>query len=570
MTIVSKIIRSGTALSLSSALYASIGLSVVTAAPTKAEETQIIHDAEFVLVRNQHVEKWAEQDADISARLAEIRKRNGGAPPNIIYLLIDDLGFGEFGIPELNQVRGYKTPSLNELAEEGMSFSRMYTEPSCTPTRAAFLTGRHPIRSHMLEAKIVPPEGSGLHADEVTIAEVLSGVGYNTAHIGKWHQGDIEQAYPHNQGFDYASFAMHNQAAYGMMTTDGEAERWAFSVAPDANNGSYVLDNSFRPNGWLLALEGEKGGTAREWGITAGEPMGYGHYDAMNTRFQEQALEQLRKLAADGKPFFLNYWPMKPVDFSRDGLELKTDNRGSWVESMQVLDGWVGDLLAEVEKLGIADNTIVIAMGDNGTMQQGVPHIGFTDMIYRGFKGHTTEGGIRVSAYVKWPAVIEAGSKAGDMIHVSDLFTTLANVAGATKFIPGDRVIDGIDQTALILEGDTHGRRDFLHVYDGPNIKASIKNEFKIHWPSPGTAGFKLPIYNLYRDPREEYPLDTQGMWTVAFFADMRARHMALKESYPDRPETHGEPYSGIENLRPETEELLSKFRAAQELLKSK
>ena len=550
-------IRLGTACAL-------VALSAFPA--TATDGTAIVHDSEFVLLQSQHGEVWAEEDAAVAARLAEIREANNGRPPNIIYILIDDVGFGEIGIPELNFVRGYNTPSLNQLATEGMSFSRMYTEPSCTPTRAAFLTGRLPVRSHMLEAKIVPPEGSGLNAEEVTIAEVLSAAGYNTAHIGKWHQGDIEQAYPHNQGFDTASFAMHNQAAYGMMTAEAEVQRWAIGVSPDAAEGRYTLDGTFRPTGWLLALESEKGDTAHEWGIEAGEQMGYAHFDAMNVRFQEQAIEQLRELAAKDEPFFLNYWPMKPGEFNRIGLELKTENRGIWVESMQELDSWIGDLLTEVERLGIDDNTLIIAMGDNGAMGQSIPHSGFTDMIYRGFKGETTEGGIRVNAFVKWPGVVEAGSKVGDMIHVTDLFTTLANVAVASEHIPTDRVIDGIDQTKLLLDGDSNGRRDFLHVYNGPNLKATIKEQFKIHWPAPGTAGFKLPIYNLLRDPREENALKTGGMWTVAFFEEMKARHMALKQVYPDRPETQGTPYVGIENLRPETEAMLERHATVMEL----
>ena len=119
---------------------------------------------------------------------------------------------------------GYGTPNLNKLAKQGVSFTRMYTEPSCTPTRTAFLTGRLPVRSHMLEPKVVPPEGAGLNADEVTIAEILSMAGYNTAHIGKWHQGDIEQAYPHNQGFDVANFPLHNQATFGVMHREAEEE----------------------------------------------------------------------------------------------------------------------------------------------------------------------------------------------------------------------------------------------------------------------------------------------------------------------------------------------------------
>jgi arylsulfatase len=235
---------------------------------------------------------------------------------------------------------------------------------------------------------------------------------------------------------------------------------------------------------------------------------------------------------------------------------------------MQQLDGWIGELLAEIDRLEIADNTLVVAMGDNGVMIQAIGDTGFTDMIYRGFKGESLEGGIRVNAFARWPGVIEAGSLAGDMIHVSDLYTTFARIGGGTEFIPRDRIVDGLDQTALLFEGDTHGRRDYLHVYDGPNLAKTIKQQFKVHWPAPGTPSFKLPVYDLYRDPRESYPLKVQGMWTVAYFGDMRQRHMAFKKRYPDRHETHGIPYEGIENLRPETQEMLERYFAAQELLK--
>ena len=548
--------------------YALMSLPLLIAAGSAmAQESAIIHDAEHYILEAQYAEQWADEDVAVDAKLAELRANNGGKPPNIIYILIDDVGFGEFGNPELNHVRGYRTPSLNELAKQSLSLTRMYSEPSCTPTRAAFLTGRLPVRSHQLEAKIVPPEGSGLNKDEVTIAEVLSQAGYNTAHIGKWHQGDIEEAFPHNQGFDVANFPLHNQATFGLMTQSAEVERWAISVSPEARDKRYGLDDTFRPWGWVLGVEAKKGGLAREWGVKAGDELGYEYYDKLNERYQQQALEQLQRLSAEDEPFFLNYWPMKPLDFSRVNMKISTANGGSWVESMQVLDGWIGELLAEVDRLGIADNTIVIAMGDNGAMGQGVPYTGFSDMVYRGFKGETLEGGVRVNAYVRWPGVIDAGTLAGDMIHVSDLFTTLANIAGATEYIPRDRIIDGLDQTALFLEGDTHGRRDYFHVYDGPSLRATIKQQFKIHWPAPGTAGFKLPIFNLYRDPRERHPLKTEGMWTVAFFGDMRARHMAFKKKYPDRPETHGIPYAGIENLRPETEALLEAYFTAQKLL---
>jgi arylsulfatase len=547
-----------------------IGLILVVAGlgtPAGAQDKPIIHDAEHYILLPQHGERWATEDKQIDAQLAALREKNGGKPPNIVYILIDDVGFGEFGIPELNYVRGYRTPELNSLAKQGLSLTRMYSEPSCTPTRAAFLTGRIPVRSHMLEPKVAPPEGVGLHADEVTIAEILSMAGYNTAHIGKWHQGDIEQAFPHNQGFDVANFPIHNQATFTLMTPEAEIERWAISVAPGSEDPHYALDQNFRPRGWVLGVEAEKGGTAREWGIEAGEKWGYDYYRRLNERYQQQAIEQLQRLAAEEEPFFLNYWPQNPIDFGRAGRTFTTANGGSWVESMQELDGWIGQILDEIDRLGIAENTLVVAMGDNGTMRQALVDSGFTDMIYRGFKAESTEGGIRVPAFFRWPGVIEPDSLAGDMMHVSDLYTTFARIAGATEFIPRDRIVDGLDQTALLLQGDTHGRRDYLHVYEGPNLAATIKQQFKVHWPAPGTPGFKLPVYDLYRDPREHYPLVVQGMWTVAYFGDMRARHMAFKKKYPDRPETKGDPYVGIENLRPETEALLAAYFAAQKLL---
>ncbi|MCP4878835.1 MAG: sulfatase-like hydrolase/transferase, partial [Gammaproteobacteria bacterium] len=161
----------------------------------------IVRDAEFYYLQSQFAEKWAEEDAVIDEKLVSIHKENGGRPPNIIYILIDDVSFGQMGNRAMNYVTGVKTPNINQLATEGMSLMRMYTEPSCTPTRAAMLTGRHPVRMGHAEVKVALV-GEGLPASEVTIAEILSEVGYATAHIGKWHQGDIEASYAHNQGFD--------------------------------------------------------------------------------------------------------------------------------------------------------------------------------------------------------------------------------------------------------------------------------------------------------------------------------------------------------------------------------
>ena len=235
--------------------------SSILSSPIYADEP-IQHDAEHYMLLAQHGDRWAQENEVIAAKLEAVRNANGSKRPNILFVLIDDVGFGEMGDSVLNDVRGYETPNINAFARESLTFSRMYSEPTCTPTRTALLTGRLPVRSHMLEPKIVPPEGMGLHKDEVTLAELLKKEGYNTAHIGKWHQGDIEQAMPHNQGFDTASFPLHNQATFNFMTNESEDDRLADNVAVRETVPNYRMDKNFRPAGWVLGVDAAAGESA--------------------------------------------------------------------------------------------------------------------------------------------------------------------------------------------------------------------------------------------------------------------------------------------------------------------
>jgi arylsulfatase A-like enzyme len=174
-----------------------------------ASAADVVHDAEYYILNAQNGERWAAEDRELDKKLAELRAKYG-QPPNIVYVLWDDTAFGSVGFPALQKNFGYETPNLNRMADEGINFTRMYTEPSCTPTRAAVLTGRHPVR-HGMGVVGMPHEFSGLRAEEVTIAEVLSEAGYATAFCGKGHLGDIEESYLHNQGFDEALFTPMNQ-----------------------------------------------------------------------------------------------------------------------------------------------------------------------------------------------------------------------------------------------------------------------------------------------------------------------------------------------------------------------
>ena len=170
---------------------------------------KIVHDAQYYILDAQNGEQWAAEDKDLDARLAALRQKYG-RPPNIIHLMWDDQPFGAVGIPALQQFRGYSTPRLNQMADEGILFTRMYSQPSCTPTRAAAMTGQIPVRNGMYKVGL-PIEYKGLSKNTVTIASALSKAGYKTAFYGKWHLGDIEESYPYNQGFDEALFAVYNQ-----------------------------------------------------------------------------------------------------------------------------------------------------------------------------------------------------------------------------------------------------------------------------------------------------------------------------------------------------------------------
>ncbi|MCV6598036.1 MAG: sulfatase-like hydrolase/transferase [Mangrovicoccus sp.] len=534
-------------------LRKAVCLATLAASTAAAQDAPIIQDGEFEFLEAQFGEAWAAEDSEVDARLAEIAAGNNGQAPNILYILIDDVSFGQMGNRTMNYVTGIDTPNINDFASQGMSLMRMYTEPSCTPTRAAMLTGRHPVRMGQAEVKVALV-GEGLPAEEVTIAEVLKQSGYNTAHVGKWHQGDIEQSYPHNQGFDWAAFPLHQQVQLSLMTREAMEANNMLGFHASGQSNQFALDQRFKPYGLVTGVEAQAGGAAREVGIAPGEEWTQAKYEEMNERYQRQALEQLESLAAQDAPFFLQYWPLYPLNFVYPDQAISR-NGGFHADKLQLLDGWIGALLAKLEETGEAENTLVMLMADNGLMYHYEGPSGLNQLIYRGGKTQHLEGGVRTDAFIRWPAAIEPGSAAGDIIHVSDLFTTFARIGGGSEFIPRDRVIDGVDQTALLLKGEGHSRRDYVYVYEGALLRSIVKQEFKMHMPAPGVPGAAAPVFNILRDPREEHPLVGYSLWSGASFQDMAKRHALRIQDYPHSAIGKGVPYSGIENLRPESEE---------------
>ena len=518
-------------------------------------QNQIIHDAEYYIIEAQNGKKWAVEDGDLDKKLAELKKQYK-TPPNIVHYMWDDQPPMSFGDRIYQKMRGYDTPELNKLAEEGMIFARMYTEPGCTPSRAAVLTGQNAVRTGTYEIGF-PVEYSGFSKDNITIAEVLSKAGYNTGFFGKLHLGDVEESYLHNQGFDEALWAVYNQVT-SLYNIQGEAANAVINLKPEllAPNPYQLDKNWINSKSFVFYLEGKKGEQAREWHDGSQEIKDYKEFD---TESRKRALNFITRSVEEKKPFYVAWWPLM---FSfMPNAQKTTLQRGLVGEEYQrVIEVDIAALRAKLEELGVAENTLIVAMADNGPMTHNPPPgAGLGEGMFTGGKGDFTEGGIRVCAAAVWPGVIAPDGVSGDMISITDLFTTFARIAGATKYIPTDRIIDGIDQTSLLFNGDTFGRRDYLFVYQGSKLAATIKDQFKIHWinkdPSQANSGL-TSVIDLYNDHREVSPMVVKAFHMKEPFKRMKARHEAWTEKYPNREQKHGMSYTGISNARPETKAL--------------
>ncbi len=508
----------------------------------------VVHDAEYYVLFDQHGDAWAAEDHELDARLAELEERFG-AKPNIVHIMWDDMAFGDAGIPALNKVRGFDTPNSNRMAAEGALYTRYYTEAACTPSRAAVLTGRYAVRSGMYNVAF-PIEAAGLAEEEVTIAEVLSGAGYSTAFYGKWHFGEIEGPSTSTLWL-YATLFMPYNQVLSLWNEIGEGANAVQGVIkamlPD---DPYAVDKEFGPTDWIMSMEGTKDGEMLEWKSSS-----LPDYNAIDPECEKRTLAFIERNAEENTPFYVAYWPSLTAFIPSP--KKTTVARGLLAEGFVRLDAFLGEVMDTLTRLGIAENTVVVAHADNGPMvHDPPPGLGMAETVFRGGKSDYWEGGVRVAAFAWWPGMIEAGSIIGDMLHEMDLYPTFARLAGATDGIPTDRIIDGIDQTALLLNGDTNGRRDYNFVYTGDILAATTKGRYKRIWVDehPGLPG--AAFYDLYNDPREVNPALVPFLGTSSSFTRMRKRHEIWKQKYPDRPTKRGAPFTGIANAREATKHL--------------
>jgi arylsulfatase len=485
-------------------------------------------DAPYVDLEKKNKEKWAAEDKEIDKKLAALRKKFGKRP-NIIYILADDVGWGEMGWQGGGKHRGTPTPELDKMAFEGMRFWAAYAEPSCTPSRIAINTGRHPVRTGLLSV-LWPGQIEGLSAKEVTVAEVLSKAGYNTA------LGDLPEHAPENQGYDYAYYGMWN----------GAPDNWpgSFDMYNDAPNSMKAMFYDFpgaeeykKRTGIDLteaAFIGRKDKGRKPVEGVAGK-LGPERQEAFEAESIKQITAYVKDKAKDDKPFFI-YWATYTQQLQGSKAhhnDKRVDKVNAQASEMAAHNAHVRQLLETLKAEGIAENTLVVWISDNGPMYAFYPNSGYSWL--RGAKGDVLEGGVRVPAMAWWPGMIAPNQDPVDILHITDLFTTAARLGGALDQIPNDRVTDGVDQTALLLLGEDHGRRNMMFHYSGGVLGAIHYQDFKIHI-TEGHGGLPgMDFYNVMRDPGEKFGQLYPGLFAVTPIQITLREHMRLIQKFPHR-----------------------------------
>jgi arylsulfatase A-like enzyme len=443
--------------------------------------------------------------------------------PNIVMLMTDDTGWNDFGAySNGGKALGHPTPNVDQIAEEGATFTNWYGQASCTAGRASFITGRIPIRS-ALSIVVAPADPNFLRKETPTIAEFFKKNGYSTYFSGKWHLGDKPESYPIEHGFD----EMKNFAAYyaGVYTYD-YTNKWFHPWFPSYNP---QFEKYYSENVNLAEWEGVTGQPAKNLGTIT-----YERFATFDEDQAANAVKYIKDHANADKPFFMdvNYLKMHNPTNASPRFAGRS-HLGDYSDSLMELDADIGAVMDEIRK--DAPNTIVIVTADNGAWLDAYPDAGTTP--FRGEKGTPFEGGWRVPGIMWWPGHIPARAKYDEMMSHIDAWATLASMVGLTppahEWVGNDGkpiYFDSIDNSAYILGKAQHSARRSWIFIDGETFngaRADIGGDpqepwVNIAWKYLYTAkdswlgaeanlGAIGAVYNLTMDPYEKYDMTFNG-----------------------------------------------------------
>jgi arylsulfatase A-like enzyme len=401
-------------------------------------------------------------------------------PPNVVILFADDLGYGDLGVFGSPTIQ---TPRLDRMAAEGLKLTSFYAAPSCSPSRAALLTGRYPPRSGIWRV-LGPDDKGGIPASEVLLPEALKDRGYRTLAVGKWHLGaSRKELFPTENGFD---------EYFGLLYSNDMIPPWVQTQRP-------------------LTL------------YRSAEPVEHPVDQATLTeRYTEEAIRFIR--AAKGGPFFVYLaYAMPHVPLHASERFRGRSRRGLLGDVVETIDWSAGRILDTLAEEGIERRTLVVFTSDNGPWLHMPPRMLSGGIVrqqdagsagpLRGWKGSTYEGGVRVPCIARWPGKIPPGRVSADIVSTMDLYATILALAGAK--VPVDRVVDGKDITRL-LEGTGPSPRAEFFYFNGKGPEGMREGRWKLrisrHLRDDLKPGEPIPpeLFDLEEDPSELYDLSKE------------------------------------------------------------
>lgn len=429
--------------------------------------------------------------------------------PNFVVILADDMGYGDLGVHGHPYIR---TPNLDRMAAEGLRFTDFYAQPFCGPARAALLTGTYPPRNSLMFNHI-PRARTGIHPNEITIAELLRDRGYGTAMLGKWHLGDAPEFLPTRNGFDsYYGLPYSNDMwpfHPKIIRRPDEGPRMRYTRERTEYTGYAQSDQTYPPD-WFPPLPLMEDETVIERNP---------RQELLTETYADRAIEFIR--ANPDRPFFVYIAHAMPhVPLFRGRSFRDRSLRGLYGDVIEEIDFHAGRILDTLRELGLDERTLVIFTSDNGPWAGYGIDAGSAGLL-RGSKGSVFEGGIRVPAIFRWPGRIPAGLVTSEIASIMDFFPTLANLSGGEP--PRDRTIDGRDlqphwerpgrasghETIYFFEGGYRYTAEDGPPQNDPQLRAVRSGPWKLHLSTePGETEGSVSIlpgelYQLHWDPSE-------------------------------------------------------------------
>ncbi|MCX7302707.1 MAG: arylsulfatase [Rhodobacterales bacterium] len=479
-----------------------------------------------------------DQDATAAAELAAFEARTD-QKPNIVILLIDDMGWGDPGSYGGGEAIGAATPNMDRLAAEGLRLTSTYAQQTCTPTRSAMLTGRLPIRTGLTRPILVGDRiTANPWADETSLPAILGEVGYNTLLVGKWHIGEIEGMRPHEVGFDefYGFYGAQKE-----ITQEFDANRY-----PDLVLDPYMLGAYEELGNDINLIHGFSDGRTE----VAIPTLGIEDMAEADLRLRDFTLQKIAELSQDDAPFFIEHAFMKVHTDNYPSAEFTGASASGfpYKDSLVEVDSIIGDIVDALDKAGELENTFIFVTSDNGPQMDMWPDSGFTP--FHGAKGTTWEGGVRVPGIAYWPGMIAPGQVSDGLFDLMDLFNTSLSLAGALDKLPQDRFMDGVDQTSFLLADNGESLREHVYFWMNTTFMALRMHEYKIHqhvvmnegspflWIDMATVqdvGTAPWLFNLYINPKEDYTVGHRmSPWLATMGAEMR-EHGATFARFPPK-----------------------------------